>query len=273
MLGEDERKERFCMACCLLHYRNRVMGKTEPVSILLPEAGHQGPFPVLYLLHGIGDDHTDWIRRTRIEQYCAELPLMVVMPTTPWQSFYVDSPVTGLQAASAIAVDLVDYIDARFQTVAQASQRAVCGLSMGGYGALHLALRFPERFGTAISLSGALTCFHVESDRPAEPNSPEDRLRALARRIYGAELQSKAGDLFALAESLPAAKRPALRIDCGTDDFLLAANRQFHAHLERIGYEHEYAEYPGGHTWDYWDAHVVDALRFFARRLGLISPQ
>ena len=105
------------MALVTLHYHNRALGKTEPVTMILPEAkdAWQPPFPVVYLLHGIGDDHTDWMRRTRIEAYVESLPLIVVMPTTPWQSMYVDG-VHGAPAATAIAKELVDFVDSRFQT-------------------------------------------------------------------------------------------------------------------------------------------------------------
>ena len=62
---------------------------------------------------------------------------------------------------------------------------------------------------------------------------------------------------------------PKLRIDCGADDFLIEHNREFHAHLNKLKVPHEYAEFPGAHTWDYWDLHIREALAFHARALGL----
>lgn len=257
------------MAFVSLHYRNRTLGKTEPVSMILPEASDawQGPFPVLYLLHGIGDDHTDWARRTRIERYVDSLPLIVVMPTTPWQSMYVDG-VGGPPAASAIAKDLVEFVDSRFQTVRAARFRAVCGLSMGGYGALHLALTYPDRFGAAASHSGALHFGH-DNVGVEPPDDARGRLIwQLTKRLAGDSPRGGAFDLFAQASQLPQSARPPLRIDCGVDDYLIESNRAFHTHLEGIGYSHEYQEHPGAHTWDYWDEHVKESIHYFVSTLG-----
>ena len=257
------------MAFVTLNYRNRALGKTEPVSIILPEMNDawSGPFPVMYLLHGIGDDHTDWVRRTKIERYVQRLPLMVVMPTTPWQSMYVDG-INGPPAATAVARDLVDFIDQRFRTVPERSHRAICGLSMGGYGALHLALGNPDRFGAAASHSGALSFGHID---PGPEPWGEGRKRDVWRRsttLLGRSPSGGPQDLFAQAGNVSTDRRPALRIDCGVDDFLLESNRAFHAHLDAIGYPHEYEEHPGAHTWDYWDDHVKDSIGFFVRTLG-----
>jgi len=257
------------MAMLTLHYHNRALGQTEPVNIILPEARDEwtGPFPVVYLLHGIGDDHTDWVRRTRIEMYASERPIMVVMPTTPWRSMYVDG-VSGPPAATAIARHLVEFIDARFRTLPERRYRAVCGLSMGGYGALHLALKYPDVFGAAASHSGALFFGHFDA---AEEPAPDDRahfLWRISKTLLGEVRSGGPCDLYVQAETVPAQKRPALRIDCGVDDFMIEANRAFHAHLDAVGYAHEYAEHPGAHTWAYWDEHVKDSLDFFARTLG-----
>ena len=76
-------------------------------------------------------------------------------------------------------------------------------------------------------------------------------------------------DPLALAAKLKPEERPALRIDCGVDDFLLESNREFHAYLNEIGYTHEYEEFSGAHTWDYWDLHVQEAIAFHCKNLGL----
>jgi S-formylglutathione hydrolase FrmB len=130
---------------------------------------------------------------------------------------------------------------------------------MGGYGALKLALRFPEMFASAVSHSGALNFGHVAP-------GPE---RSEFARITGPKPQGGPNDLYALVEGIKREEMPALRIDCGTEDFLLDANRQFHTHLETLGVPHEYQEFPGAHDWAYWDLHVQQAIRFHARHLKI----
>jgi putative tributyrin esterase len=252
-----QRHQLAAMATSELHYFSEALGKQTSANVILPEGKLQGPFPVLYLLHGLSDDHTVWARRTSIERYVQNLPLIVVMPDGG-RSFYCDA-VEGFAYQTAIACDLVNYIDGVFHTKAQRSGRCLGGLSMGGYGAIKLALQFPDLFISAHSHSGALTFAHGRM---------ADQLEI--RRILG---QTATGggpnDLFRLADEADRTKWPHLRIDCGTGDFLLEENRAFHGHLKNLGLEHEYQEYPGAHDWAYWDLHIREALSFHARHLGL----
>jgi S-formylglutathione hydrolase FrmB len=84
------------------------------------------------------------------------------------------------------------------------------------------------------------------------------------RRIFGASPGGGPDDPYALAETIDCTLLPALRIDCGLEDGLLEENRAFHRHLEQLAIPHEYAEFPGAHTWDYWDRHVQEAIAFQA---------
>jgi S-formylglutathione hydrolase FrmB len=227
-------------------------------TIILPE-GEQatGPFAVLYLLHGYSDDHTVWSRRTSIERYAEGLPLIIVMPDGG-NGFYVNAQ-QGFTYDTAITQDLIGYVDRMFPTDARRERRVVGGLSMGGYGAVKLALSHPDLFCAAVSHSGALAFGHLP---PSEP-------RPDFTAIHGEQPQGGPYDLFALVERADRARLPALRIDCGVDDFLIESNRAFHAHLETLGIPHEYAEFPGAHTWAYWDEHVQEALAFFAPILSI----
>jgi S-formylglutathione hydrolase FrmB len=242
------------------HYFSTALGKQTSAYVILPEVG-TGPYPVLYLLHGMSDDHTIWLRRTSIERYVATLPLIVVMPNGE-RSFYCDA-VEGYPFGTAIGVELVDRVDRTFPTHAERSGRATAGLSMGGYGALRLALTYPERFCAAVSHSGALGFGHRKVGHDGKPLSPE-YLRILGENPMGGQ-----NDLHALVTTIPPDKLPALRIDCGTEDFLLDANREYHSHLKAEGIPHEYEEHPGAHNWDYWDIHIQDTLKFLTDKLSL----
>ncbi len=248
------------MANLTLNYFNPSLGKATSANVLLPDPGIPGPYAVFYLLHGFSDDHTVWQRRTSLERYVAGLPVIVVMPDGGL-SFYCDDP-DGMKWETAIAVDLVKYVDTLFQTRADRTGRCIGGLSMGGYGAVKLALKHPETFASATSHSGAMGFAHSSWERYASVI----RINQF-KHLYEKSVAGGAEDLFALAEKLDPTLRPSLRIDCGTEDFLLEDNRNYTAHLKSIGYAHEYEEFPGSHEWGYWDTHVQRAIAFH-RNLG-----
>ena len=242
------------MAFLDYHYFSQALGKQTAAYVLLPETG-EGPFPVLYLLHGLSDNHTIWLRRTSIERYVASLGVIVVMPDGG-RGFYTDAA-EGYAYGKAIGEELVDRIDKTFPTQANRDGRVITGLSMGGYGAARLALSYPERFRAAHSLSGAVGFGHKD------PNWDDARMPEF-KRIVGKDYKGSEHDLYALAEKNHAAGTlPQLRLDCGTEDFLLEDNRAFDAFLTKKKIPHEYEEFPGAHTWEYWDVHIQDALRFF----------
>lgn len=250
------------MAVCEIHFnQGNSLQKMTSATVILPE-GKSGPFPVMYLLHGLSDDHTAWTRRTSIERYVQELPLIVVMPNGE-RSFYTDSQSNPKAAFETnIVQDVMGFVDKTFQTVATREGRVVAGLSMGGYGAVKLALKHPDLFCAAVSHSGAVGFAQrnfTSTDEWAQEWIP----------IFGANPQGSDNDCFALAERSNETTRPALRIDCGVDDFLIESNRAFHTHLQTLGYAHEYAEHPGGHTWVYWNKTILDSIKFFCSALGL----
>lgn len=254
------------MAFADLQYFSPSLKKQTSCYVILPEVpGHEGPYPVYYLLHGLSDNHTIWQRRTSIGRYVQMLPLIVVMPDGG-RGFYCDAQ-EGFAYESAMVKDLVGFIDRMFHTRADRKGRCIGGLSMGGYGAIKLALKYPELFCSANGQSGAYGFAHGQW-RTEEPEFA---------RIVGANPAGGPDDVYALAKKFePVTNRanmPALRIDCGTSDFLIEDNRQFHQYLQDLNIPHEYAEYPGAHDWSYWDRHVQSALRFHAKHLGISKPK
>ncbi len=262
------------MALCEIHLNHsEAIGKMSSLRVILPE-GKRGPFPVLYLLHGLGDDHTAWTRRTNLERYLEDWPLIVVMPDSE-RGWYTDAAqLLNRNFETYIARELVDFVDASFQTIPCRQSRALAGLSMGGYGAIKLALKHPDLFGAAVSHSGA---FGSRSQADIEnPGAQWAWLREFVP-VFGEHMRGSDNDVFALAEKYASSSTRsttrsgdlALRLDCGTDDFLIEENRAFHAHLQQLGIAHEYAEHDGEHNWSYWDAHIQDTLEFVARAMNL----
>lgn len=245
------------MSFCELRFASASLNKQDALNVILPDG--EGPFPVLYLLHGLSDDYTIWHRRTSIERHVAGLPLIVVMPDGN-RSFYCDIP-GGPQYESHMVRDVIETIDRTFKTVRSPKGRAIAGLSMGGYGAIMLALRHPETFSVACSHSGALMFGHMElRDRPKN-----DYVNQLAATLP----RGKYDCLKLVAKLKKAHKLPALRMDCGREDFLIQYNRDFHAQLEKMKVPHLYEEFAGAHDWGYWDDHIRQTLAFVMERLKI----
>lgn len=246
------------MALCELKFWSASLEKQEAACVIVPDG--KGPFPVLYLLHGLTDNYTIWQRRTSIERHLEGVPLIVVMPDGG-RSFYCNAP-GGPRYEDHILRDVVGTIDRMFKTKRNMKARAIAGLSMGGYGATMLALRHPDMFSAACSHSGAM--FFAG---PASQMKPKPAVDDWIYR-YGASLPAGAYDCFKLAASAKKRGRiPALRFDCGHDDLLLSCNRAFHDHLQKLGIRHIYEEYPGGHEWSYWDEHVRQTIDFVMKNV------
>lgn len=245
-----------------LTFFSQALRKQSHMVVVFPDRiAHSGPYPVLYLLHGLGDDHTTWTRMTSLERHVGRLPLIVAMPDAH-RSFYCDAAY-GLAYDQYIVEDVIGTVDRLFHTRNQRVGRCIGGLSMGGYGAVKLALKYPALFISATGHSGAYF-----RDFGQIPDELHDELSA----VFGGSSIPDEDNCYRLAQEADPERLPALRLDCGLDDFLIEINRGFHAHLDSSGIAHEYAECPGAHNWAYWDEQVQQALAFHARHLK-IEPQ
>lgn len=241
------------------HFFSNVLQKHVQMNVILPGTGTP-PFPVFYLLHGLSDDYSTWQRRTSIERYVENLPLIVAMPDG-FRGFYTDHK-EGPAYGRYMIEDVIGFVERSFPARKEREARCIGGLSMGGYGALRLALAHPELFISASSHSGAC---HAGHNDPRVEKDPE------FRRIFGPRPKGSAHDIHALAEKLArdGGTIPQLHLDCGSEDFLLQPNRDFVAHLKKLKVPHQYTEYPGSHTWEYWDLHVRKALQFHCGAVGI----
>ena len=248
-----------------------VLGQPIPCDVALPDAYDQEPdrrFPVLLLLHGTDGSHHDWMdwgdAALGTDRSAAEggLPFIIVTPGAG-NSWYVDNDAAAWE--TALVDDLVPAIDARFRTIAGRTGHAIAGLSMGGYGAVHLALRHPDRFGAVASLSGALS----EPDDPL----PDDDIAA----FNGAFGEPFDPDRFAQASvyrdlaGLPAgALVPRVYLASGSHDqfnFDVSALRLYQE-LKRHGVPTTLAVHDGyDHGWKYWHDMLSEVLAFTSTAL------
>jgi putative tributyrin esterase len=249
-------------------FNSASLGKDRAYTVLLPvgyDPGGPRRYPVLYLLHGKSGDHTDWSKRAPLREAVGQAPLIVVMPDGD-DGWYVDWADGAHRYEAQIVRDLVPHVDGAYRTLAAREGRAVAGLSMGGYGAVKIALAHPELFVSAASVSGALR-FPREGwdDGPKVfgTGPPSDRLR----------VQNDVLELaFALQRTRPGWSGPALYLDCGTDDLLYDSNARVRSFLREIGVPYAYHEEPGGHSWEYWSARLPDLLRFSLAHLAKPAP-
>jgi putative tributyrin esterase len=248
------------------------LGLSTSMTVLLPQqttsqiglsgVAATGPTPVLYLLHGLSDDDTTWLRRTSIERYVAELGWAVVMPQVH-RSFYADE-VYGGRFWTFVSEELPDLVSRFFRVSAGRQDTFVAGLSMGGYGALKLALRRPDRFAAAASLSGVLDLPGLVGEGRPWPEDPRMYERVLGPdRAVGPD-----DDLLALVGRADPEALPALYACCGTEDVLMPGNQSFAAACQQAGVPLSTSWSPGDHDWAYWDAQIAGVLDFFAAQRG-----
>lgn len=255
------------MAFIQCDFFSEVLGISTSMNVILPQntrkqIGMDGKaartgFPVLYLLHGLSDDHTIWMRRTSIERYVAPLGLAVVMPAVD-KSFYVDMA-QGERYGEFVGEELPEIVNSFFPVSEKRSDTFVAGLSMGGYGAFLLALSHPARFAAAASLSGVL-------DIAAFSEGCDESRTNLLHRVFGdpSKLRGSDYDLLHLSAKLAesGSELPRLFQRCGIEDFLYEGNIKFKKHIEKLPFEHCYEEAPGVHEWGFWDHSIQKALKW-----------
>jgi len=213
-------------------------------------------YPVLFVLHGAYGSHTDWPKLTDVLVQADRYQMILVFPDGGEFGWYVDSPIDAASHyESYITRDLVAEVDRLLPTVGTRTGRGIMGLSMGGHGALSLAAKHPELFGSASSLSGILRLTN-------HPDKWEIALRL--GTMEESATQWKANSVYDLAERLKGAQ-VSLLMDCGVSDEATGAivdNRETHARLKELGVPHIYREFPGGHSWAYWQEHLPQHLNF-----------
>ena len=289
------------------------LGAYKALVVYLPpsyNAAARTRYPLLVYLHGRTGSERNWVDAGRLNQTMDSLAragapeAIIAMPDGDdgWYATWNQlGDVNACRADTArrepaatycvpwtryddyIARDIVSHMDTRYRTKANRESRGIAGLSMGGFGALTVALQYPDVFAAAASHSGVVSPRYL-GPKPFVPPpryaNTTAELQAAARNLWSDlrwvmgkdTIGWNARDPGHMAQRLqqrvqPRAatggpRLPQLMFDVGVDDAYVDQNRDLHATLTRLGVPHRYAEWPGAHTWAYWQAHAAESLQF-----------
>ncbi len=245
-------------------FHSAALNRDMQYRVVLPAKIAAGAkMPVVYLLHGGGGSFRDWSNYSDAARF-AERGLILVMPEGN-DSYYVNAVERPEDRYEDYIInDLIADVESRFPVAAGRATRAIVGVSMGGYGAVKLALSHPELFVFAGGISPAV-------DVPSRPFSIK-RIGQWRhhRSIFGPwGSQSRYnGDPFVLARTVDPARTPYLFLTCGEQEGLLPANRNFAALLERRNFRYEFHVVPGGHDWNQWDKRLSSVFQSLWEHMG-----
>lgn len=224
-------------------------------------------YPVLYLLHGGGDDQTGWIQFGEVLHIAdnaikngTSTPMVIVMPdANTGQRGYTNDVSGNWRYEDFFFEEFIPFIEGKYRIRAEKRYRAVAGLSMGGGGTFYYALHRPDLFSAACPLSastGPLNREEVKNymQRREMPEAPQEKMDAWYEKYSVTEMVNK----------LPEENLKAVRwyIDCGDDDFLFEGNALVHIALKKRNIPHEYRVRDGAHNWTYWRESLPEVLRF-----------
>lgn len=251
------------MALIHLNFFSDALHQMVDADVILPEKSKKQigmesaageSYPTLYLLHGMSDDHTIWQRRTSIERYVSAMNLAVVMPDGDL-SWYTDM-YRGDKYWTFISEELPQICRSMFPHMRKDREGTfAAGLSMGGYGALKLGLRAPEKYAFIGALSAAC---EITDERYL--NERKDYWESLFGPFD--QVKGSFNDLFAAAEELAASDRvkPDIYMWCGTEDRLFQSNEKMRDHLNKLGFNLTWEQSSGIHAWEYWDEKIKTVL-------------
>ncbi len=214
-------------------------------------------FPVVYLLHGAGGNYSSWVKGVpQLQQYANDHQMIIVCPDGGRTSWYWDSPIDEkMKYETYVSQELVKKIDEDYSTIASPKGRAITGLSMGGHGALFLAIKHQDVYGAAGSQSGGVDI------RPF-PNSWDmaERLGEFSEFPENWEKNTVINMLHLLSGRETKLK---MIFECGTSDFFYDGNKRLHQKMLQMNIPHDYSERPGAHNWAYWNNSIKYQLLFF----------
>jgi len=228
------------------------------ICVFVPPVEHVENLPLVILLHGVYGSSWVWTQKGGVHRTAWEMiqkgtikPIVIAMPSDGlWGDGSGYLPHNNIDFEKWIVEDVPDAVIENIPSVSKISELFISGLSMGGFGALRLGIKYSEKFN-AISAHSSITDIsqmELFAEESLENYKQEDNLE---NSIFG--VVEKYGDIL-----------PKIRFDCGSEDELISQNRELHTALNKSGVEHIYEEFEGGHEWPYWQKHISKTLRFFS---------
>ncbi len=231
------------------------MDKNVECRVVTPDNYDQGKrMPTVYLLHGYSGNAKGWVEKYNICELADQYSMIIVASDGGFSSWYWDSPIdSSMKYETFTSQELIEYIDANYLTIPDRNARAVTGLSMGGQGAMYLAIRHQDTYGAVGSMSGGVDI------RPFPENWH------MSQRLGTIEEHPENWEAYTVMNQLDLLKPNSLAItfDCGVDDFFYEVNNALHEELSRRKIPHHYTSAPGAHTLQYWRKSLPYHFHFF----------
>lgn len=258
--------------------QSRILGREVRFSVCLPANYYETKqsFPVVYLLHGLGDDETSWLEYGQIGQYAGKaiaekemIPAIFIMPQG-FRTYYVNDYAGTFLYQDMFVKELVPYIDSLFRTIPEREKRAVTGYSMGGFGAMILPLKHPEIFSVSVPLSMSV---RTDAQYMTEDAGGWDEQWGRLFGAPGLKGEERITDYyrknspFHLFAQMTADDVKNLRIYMDNGDkeqTLCRSNEELHILMRNRGIPHEYRVRNGGHSFEYWCSALPNAFRFIS---------
>jgi enterochelin esterase-like enzyme len=261
-------------------FQSKILHQSISYSVCLP-GGYKinnEYYPVVYLLHGLDGDRNSWIDYFKIYNMIDSLRktntihnFILVMPDAK-NGYYINNYNKSFRYEDFFIDEFIPYIDSIYRTIPLKGCRVLAGISMGGFGAIILAVKHPKLFGSVIEMSGS-----IRTVKEFE-NLPQERYEQYFANVFGPKLSGeeritlhwKSNSPYYLIDSVSAENMKSINwyIDCGMDDYLLPANEAFHQLLMQYKIPHEFHIRPGNHNWEYWHESIVHGLMFLAEYMN-----
>jgi len=255
-----------------LSMKSKILNSERKYAVYLPPdyTWSQRSYPVLYLLHGSGDDQTGWVQfgevlhiADKAIQDGSATPMIIIMPDANTGRRGYSNDILGTwRYEDFFFEEFIPYVEKAYRIKPEKRYRAIAGLSMGGEGTFTYALHHPEMFSSACPLSAATGPLKLEETRKSlqrfSPTSTDNIPDSLIEAYY------KRQSVLALIENMPENQKKSIRwyIDCGDDDFLYEGNSLVHIAMRKKDIPHEFRTRDGGHNWTYWRASLPEVLKF-----------